>query len=100
MTAPCSRAWDHRDHRDHRDHPGRPDRVFAALASAVRREVRHCCVMVGRAPVRALAGGHFAVRRPSLSEHLRVLSEAGLVSGQRSDRQCINRLKTAPPAKV
>jgi DNA-binding transcriptional ArsR family regulator len=56
--------------------------------------------MAGRAPVRALADGHFTMRRPSLSEHLRVLREAGLVSGQRSDLQRINRLETAPPAKV
>ncbi|MFJ9153791.1 ArsR/SmtB family transcription factor [Streptomyces sp. NPDC102270] len=70
------------------------------LASAVGREVRRLVHNGGPQPVQALADGHFAMRRPSLSEHLRALCEAGLVSGQHSGRQHINRLEAAPPAKV
>lgn len=50
------------------------DRVFAALASAVRREVLRLLRDGGPQPVQALAD-HFDMRRPSLSEHLRVLRE-------------------------
>ncbi|MFL6001127.1 MAG: ArsR/SmtB family transcription factor [Streptomyces sp.] len=75
------------------------DRVFAALASAVRREVLRLLRDGGPQPVQALAG-HFDMRRPSLSEHLRVLREAGLVSEQRSGRQRIYRLEAAPLAEV
>ncbi|WP_408057968.1 ArsR/SmtB family transcription factor [Streptomyces pseudovenezuelae] len=42
----------------------------------------------------------FDMRRPSLSEHLKVLREAGLVSEQRSGRQRIHRLEAAPLAEV
>ena len=67
------------------------DRVFAALANATRER--------GPQPVQALAD-HFDMRRPSLSEHLKVLREAGLVSEQRSGRQRIYRLEAAPLAEV
>ncbi|MEU1305053.1 metalloregulator ArsR/SmtB family transcription factor [Streptomyces shenzhenensis] len=75
------------------------DRVFAALASATRREVLRLLRDGGPQPVQALAD-HFAMRRPSLSEHLKVLREAGLVSEQRSGRQRIYRLEAAPLAEV
>src|ERR1044072_4739078 len=74
------------------------DRVFAALASAVRREVLRLLRDGGPQPVQALAD-HFDMRRPSLTEHLRVLREAGLVSEQRSGRQRIYRLAAAPVAQ-
>ncbi|MFE1314451.1 ArsR/SmtB family transcription factor [Streptomyces sp. NPDC058755] len=75
------------------------DRVFAALANASRREVLRLLRERGPQPVQALAD-HFDMRRPSLSEHLRVLREAGLVSEQRSGRQRIYRLEAAPLAEV
>lgn len=75
------------------------DRVFAALANATRREVLRLLRERGPQPVQALAG-HFDMRRPSLSEHLKVLREAGLVSEQRSGRQRIYRLRAAPLAEV
>ena len=75
------------------------DRVFAALASAVRREVLRLLRDGGPQPVQALAD-HFDMRRPSLSGHLRVLREAGLVSERRSGRQRIYRLEAAPLAEV
>ncbi|MFI9611450.1 ArsR/SmtB family transcription factor [Streptomyces sp. NPDC052023] len=75
------------------------DRVFAALANATRREVLRLLRDGGPQPVQALAD-HFAMRRPSLSEHLKVLRDAGLVSEQRSGRQRIYRLEAAPLADV
>ncbi|MFF3910938.1 ArsR/SmtB family transcription factor [Streptomyces sp. NPDC001848] len=75
------------------------DRVFAALANATRREVLRLLREKGPQPVQALAE-HFAMRRPSLSEHLKVLREAGLVAEQRSGRQRIYRLRAAPLAEV
>jgi len=75
------------------------DRVFAALANATRREVLRLLRERGPQPVQALAD-HFDMRRPSLSEHLKVLREAGLVSEQRSGRQRIYRLEAAPLADV
>ncbi|MFF9625360.1 ArsR/SmtB family transcription factor [Streptomyces griseosporeus] len=75
------------------------DRVFAALANATRREVLRLLRDGGPQPVQALAD-HFAMRRPSLSEHLKVLKDAGLVSEQRSGRQRIYRLEAAPLAEV
>ncbi|MFB8759206.1 ArsR/SmtB family transcription factor [Streptomyces sp. NPDC059852] len=75
------------------------DRVFAALANGTRREVLRLLRDGGPQAVQDLAA-HFAMRRPSLSEHLRVLREAGLVSEQRSGRQRIYRLEAAPLADV
>ncbi|MFD7436527.1 ArsR/SmtB family transcription factor [Streptomyces sp. NPDC059861] len=75
------------------------DRVFAALANATRREVLRLLRDGGPQPVQALAD-HFDMRRPSLSEHLKVLRDAGLVSEQRSGRQRIYRLEAAPLADV
>lgn len=75
------------------------DRVFAALANATRREVLRLLRERGPQPVQALAD-HFDMRRPSLSEHLKVLREAGLVSEQRAGRRRIYRLEAAPLAEV
>ncbi|MFI9434326.1 MULTISPECIES: ArsR/SmtB family transcription factor [Streptosporangium] len=70
------------------------ERVFAALASPVRREVLRLLREAGPQPVTELAA-HFAMARPSLSEHLRVLREAGLVSETRSGRRRLYRLEGA-----
>lgn len=80
--------------------PGaREDLLFAALANGTRREVLRLLRESGPQPVQTLAD-HFAMRRPSLSEHLRVLREAGLVSEERAGRQRIYRLEAAPLADV
>jgi DNA-binding transcriptional ArsR family regulator len=68
------------------------DRVFAALASPVRREVLRSLRETGPQPVTELAS-RFAMARPSFSEHLRVLREAGLVSERRAGRQRLYRLE-------
>ncbi|WP_051855004.1 ArsR/SmtB family transcription factor [Streptomyces sp. NRRL B-1347] len=75
------------------------DRLFAALANGTRREVLRLLREGGPQPVQALAV-HFDMRRPSLSEHLRVLREAGLVSGERAGRQRIYRLEAFRLAEV
>ena len=75
------------------------DRLFAALANATRREVLRLLRDEGPQPVQALAD-RFDMRRPSLSEHLKVLREAGLVSEERSGRLRIYRLEAMPLAEV
>ncbi|TDB83030.1 metalloregulator ArsR/SmtB family transcription factor [Actinomadura sp. KC216] len=68
--------------------------VFAALASPVRRELT-ALLLDGPRPVNDLAS-HFHMSRPSVSEHLKVLRDAGLVSERRNGRQRIYRLEAEP----
>lgn len=70
------------------------DEVFAALASPVRREVLRL-LLDGPRPVNQLAQ-HFPMRRPSLSEHLRVLRHAGLVEETKSGRYRLYALRPEP----
>jgi DNA-binding transcriptional ArsR family regulator len=70
------------------------DEVFAALASPVRREVLKI-LLDGPRPVQELAE-HFEMRRPSLSEHLKVLKDAGLVSERRDGRFRYYSLEAEP----
>jgi DNA-binding transcriptional ArsR family regulator len=72
--------------------------VFAALASPVRREILSL-LLAGPQPVNRLAA-HFEMARPSVSEHLRVLREAGLVSEERAGRQRLYELQAEPLAQV
>ncbi|NAS26509.1 metalloregulator ArsR/SmtB family transcription factor [Herbidospora sp. NEAU-GS84] len=78
----------------HVSHATSEERVFAALASPVRREVLRLLRDSGPRPVTDLAA-HFDMARPSFSEHLRVLREAGLVSESRAGRQRVYRLEGA-----
>ncbi|MEV7406082.1 metalloregulator ArsR/SmtB family transcription factor [Streptomyces sp. NPDC091267] len=75
------------------------DEIFGALASPVRRDVLRLLREQGPQPVTALAA-HFDMARPSFSEHLRVLREAGLVSEQRAGRQRVYRLEAVPLQEV
>ncbi|GGU98293.1 transcriptional regulator [Actinomadura cremea] len=68
--------------------------VFAALASPVRRELT-ALLLDGPRSVNDLAS-HFAMSRPSVSEHLRVLRGAGLVSERRDGRQRLYTLEPGP----
>jgi DNA-binding transcriptional ArsR family regulator len=77
---------------------GRTDDVFAALASPARREVLRL-LLDGPRTVNDLAS-HFDMRRPSVSEHLRVLREAGLVSEQRDGRERRYQLEPRPLTEV
>lgn len=60
------------------------DDVFAALANATRRDLLRL-LNDGPLAVQELAA-HFPVRRPSISGHLRVLRNAGLVTEGRRGR--------------
>ncbi|MFD8492977.1 ArsR/SmtB family transcription factor [Amycolatopsis sp. NPDC059657] len=70
------------------------DEVFTALASPVRREVLRL-LLDGPKPVGELAG-HFDMRRPSLSEHLKVLRDAGLVRERKEGRHRFYSLEPEP----
>lgn len=69
--------------------------VFAAVANPTRREVLRLLLDRGPQPVQELAD-HFDMRRPSLSEHLKVLKEAGLVTERRTGRQRLYSLEPEP----
>lgn len=72
----------------------RTDDVFAALASPPRREVLRL-LLDGPRTVNDLAS-HFDMRRPSVSEHLRVLRDAGLVSERKAGRERHYQLEPRP----
>jgi DNA-binding transcriptional ArsR family regulator len=75
------------------------DQLFSALASPVRREVLLMLRDGGAQPVAQLAG-RFDMARPSFSEHLRVLREAGLVDERKVGRQRLYRLEAVPLREV
>lgn len=68
-----------------------PSAGFAALADPVRCEIVE---LIGREPmpVHAIAA-QFAISRPAVSRHLRVLKQAGLVAEQHCGRENIYRLE-------
>jgi DNA-binding transcriptional ArsR family regulator len=72
--------------------------VFSALASPVRRSL---LTMLAERPqtVTELAGA-FAMRRPSVSEHLRVLKDVGLVDERRAGRHRIYAIEPRPLREV
>jgi DNA-binding transcriptional ArsR family regulator len=72
--------------------------VFAALANPTRRELLRL-LLDGPRPVQALAD-NFDMRRPSVSEHLKVLRDAGLVAERRHGRQHLYELRAEPLQKV
>jgi DNA-binding transcriptional ArsR family regulator len=69
--------------------------VFAAIANPARREVLRLLRDEGPRPVAQLAQ-NFDMRRPSLSEHLRMLKDAGLVAERRVGRQRWYSLRPEP----
>src|SRR6266496_1445546 len=70
------------------------DRVFGALANPTRREVLDL-LLAGPRAVADIAE-HFDMARPSVSEHLKVLLEAGLVTESRSGRQRYYAVRAEP----
>jgi DNA-binding transcriptional ArsR family regulator len=72
--------------------------VFGALANSTRRELLGL-LLDGPRPVQQLAD-HFDMRRPSVSEHLKVLREAGLVSETRQGRERYYELQPEPLQEV
>lgn len=69
-----------------------PVEAFAAIASPVRRQILDR-LAEGESPVNALAAG-FAMTRPAISQHLRILLAAGLVAESRQGRE--NRYRLVP----
>lgn len=61
-----------------------PD-VFTAIAHPVRRQILDL-LAEGDQPVNQIAG-HFGISRPAVSQHLRVLLDAGLVAETRHGRE-------------
>jgi len=70
--------------------PQRLDRTLAALADPTRRELLH---RLAQRPHRAgeLARG-FAISRPAICKHTRLLKEAGLIRARRNGREQIYEL--------
>jgi DNA-binding transcriptional ArsR family regulator len=68
------------------------DRVFAALGDPTRRAILASLQQHGRAPVHALAA-QFAISRPAVSKHLKVLRGAGLVREARRGRENVYALQ-------
>jgi DNA-binding transcriptional ArsR family regulator len=75
-----------------------PD-VFAAVASPARRKLLELLLDRGPQPVQELAD-QFAMRRPSVSEHLKVLKDAGLVTEEKAGRRRLYRLRAEPLQEV
>ena len=72
--------------------------VFRAVADSTRREILGL-LADGDLPVLALAGS-FRMTLPAVSQHLRVLREAGLVMERRSGRQRIYALQAEPLREI
>ena len=72
------------------------DRSFAALAHPLRRAIVER-LATGPASVGEAARG-FAVSKPAISRHLRVLEEAGVVSRSVDGRRHVLRLERHPLA--
>jgi DNA-binding transcriptional ArsR family regulator len=70
------------------------DEVAGAIADAVRREI---LLMLRDEPLSAgQIADRFAISRPAVSRHLRVLREAGLVHDTPDGRRRVYTLVTAP----
>jgi DNA-binding transcriptional ArsR family regulator len=70
------------------------DEVAGAIADGVRREI---LVMLRDEPLSAgQIAERFAISRPAVSRHLRVLREAGLVRDTADGRRRVYSLVTAP----
>jgi DNA-binding transcriptional ArsR family regulator len=74
-----------------------PD-VFSAIADPTRRRLLDL-LSESESPVTVLAR-RFAVSRPAISQHLRILRDAGLVTERRSGRQRLYRLRPQPLRQV
>jgi DNA-binding transcriptional ArsR family regulator len=84
-----------------RNHPVTQSRelTFHALADPTRRAVLDLLRARGRQPAGAIAAS-FAVSRPAISKHLRVLRQARLVHEHRQGRQRVYQLNPAPLREV
>ncbi|MBP2702967.1 winged helix-turn-helix transcriptional regulator [Microbispora sp. RL4-1S] len=74
------------------------DDVFPALANPVRRRILQL-LLQGPRSVNSLAA-HFDMARPSVSEHLKVLRDSGLVTEQKIGRERHYSLCQAPMLEI
>lgn len=74
------------------------DSVFKAIADPTRREIL-VSLAAKPLPVQAVAA-RFAISRPAVSKHLRVLSEAGLVRATRAGKENVYQLCEEPLEQV
>ena len=65
--------------------PDREPDVFGAISHPARRRMLDLLIEADRS-VNAIAG-HFEMSRPAVSQHLRILLDAGLVTEQRHGRE-------------
>ena len=70
------------------------DRIFAALANPTRREILDL-LLDGPRAVQDIAE-HFNMARPSVSEHLKVLLDTGLVTETRTGRRRYYAVRAEP----
>lgn len=70
------------------------DQVFAALANPTRRDILDL-LLAGEHTVQAIAE-RFDMARPSVSEHLRVLRDCGLVGEEKRGRYRYYRVEPQP----
>lgn len=78
--------------------PHADSHVFRAISDPTRR-----AILDGLAEGERTAGevaGDFAVSRPAISKHLRILEEAGLVAARRAGRERRYRLDARPLGEV
>src|SRR5205814_5837709 len=69
----------------HRRPPNQQADVFAAISHPARRHMLDLLTEADHS-VKAIAG-HFAMSRPAVSQHLRILLDSGLVTEQRHGRE-------------
>ncbi|GGN14323.1 DNA-binding transcriptional ArsR family regulator [Actinoplanes campanulatus] len=70
------------------------DEVAGAIADPVRREI--LLMLRGEPMTAGQVADRFAISRPAVSRHLRVLREAGLVRGTADGRRRVYELVTGP----
>lgn len=75
-----------------------PSDVFSALASPVRRSLLE--LLAEKPQTVTELAARFEMRRPSVSEHLKILKDAGMVSEHRAGRHRIYGLDPAPLQEV
>jgi DNA-binding transcriptional ArsR family regulator len=78
--------------------PGAAETVFQAIADPTRRAILQL-LGEGEQTVSELVAP-FASTQPAISQHLKVLREAGLVRDRRAGRQRIYRLEPGPLQEV
>ena len=74
------------------------DEVFGALANPTRRDILDA--LLGGEHTAGDLAGRFDMARPSVSEHLRALREAGLVEERQDGRHRFYRVTGEPMAEL